>query len=113
MAAAEVDVPLIASYCSLPQDAVNSLLDAPTAELVRNLLEHVATKAREHDALNSSNLRLGVEIENAVRGGESKTRNLKNAVDKGVKDVSELKQKLKAEGVSDLRIGLDKLDIRI
>ena len=111
MAAAEVDIPLIASYCSLPQDSVISLLDAPTAELVRTLLENVATKAREHAALKSSNLRLDVEIESAIRGGESKNRNLKSAVDKGVKDVTELKQRLKAEGMSCLRMGLHKLDI--
>ena len=98
MAAVDIDVPLLSSYCSLPKDSVVSLLDAPTSDLVRRLLENVALKAREHNALTSSNLRLGVEIENAVRGGESKSRVLKNSVDKGIKEVAQLKNKVQAEG---------------
>lgn len=98
MAAAELDVAQLATYCSVPQQTINTLLDAPTTELVRSLLENVAAKAREHNELVSGKLKLGVELENAVRGGEAKSRVLKVTIDKGLKEAADLRQKLQTEG---------------
>jgi len=39
-----------------------------------------------------------VELENAVRSGESKNRVLKGSIDKGVKEAADLKQKLRTQG---------------
>ena len=103
MEVAQLDVPQLASFCSLPQDSIKNLLDAPTVELVRRLLESVSAKAREYNELTSEKFRLGVELENAVRGAESKSRVLKSSVDKGLKEAADLRQKLQAEGKLDLR----------
>lgn len=106
MAAAGLDVGQLSTYCSLPQQSINTLLNAPTTELVRSLLENIAAKACEHDKLASENLKLRVELENAVRGGESKNRILKGSIDKGLKEAAELRQKLQAEGRHPTTAGL-------
>ena len=98
MEVAQLDIPQLSSFCSLPQDSIKILLDAPTAELVRKLLENVSAKAREYNELTSEKFKLGVELENAVRGAESKSRVLKGSVDKGLKEAADLRQKLQAEG---------------
>jgi len=98
MAAAELDLAQLSTYCSLPQQSINTLLNAPTTELVQTLLENVAAKAREHNDLASEKLKLEVELENAVRSGESKNRVLKGSIDKGVKEAADLKQKLRTQG---------------
>ena len=98
MEVAQLDIPQLSSFCSLPQDSIETLLDAPTAELVRKLLENVSAKAREYNELTSEKFKLGVELENAVRGAESKSRVLKGSVDKGLKEAADLRQKLQAEG---------------
>ncbi|KAI4287039.1 MAG: hypothetical protein L6R35_003702 [Caloplaca aegaea] len=94
MAAAELDIPRLATFCSLPQTSLTSLLDAPTSDLVRTLLRHLSPRLSEQDELKSAKLKLNVELENAVRGGESKSRVLKNSVEKGLKEVAELRHKL-------------------
>ena len=98
MAAIEFDLAQLSSYCSLPQQSFQTLLDSPTKELVQSLLECVVAKFQEHNELVSEKLRLGVELENAVRGGETKNRALKSSVDKGLKEVADLRQKLSEEG---------------
>lgn len=98
MAAAELDLAQLSSYCSLPQQSFHTLLDAPTVELVRNLLQSITAKAHEHHELASEKFKLGVELENAVRGGETKTRVLKNSVEKAAKEAADLREKLKEEG---------------
>ncbi|KAI4131278.1 MAG: hypothetical protein LQ338_001303 [Usnochroma carphineum] len=94
MATAELDLPRLSSFCALPQKSLNSLLDAPTSDLVRSLLESLVPRIREYDELKADKLKLAVELENAVRGGESKSRVLKNSVDKGLREASDLRQKL-------------------
>ena len=106
MAEEILDVQHLSSYCSLPQNTIETLLDAPTVDLVRSLLQHVAHKAREHEGAKSESLKLSVELENAVRGGEAKTRILKSSVDKGLKDAAELRQRLQSEGMSEATMGL-------
>lgn len=97
MAAAELDVPQLSAYCSLPQTSINTLLDAPTVELVRSLLGNISVKAREHSELVSEKLRTDVEIENVIRGGESKSRVLRGSVEKAQKEAADLRQKLQVE----------------
>ena len=99
MAVAQLDVTQLSSYCSLPQHSIDTLLDAPTAGLVRTLLENISVRAYEHNECASEKLKLGVELENAVRGGETKNRILKSSIDKGLKEVTDLRQKLQVEGM--------------
>ena len=98
MAVAQLDVAQLSSFCSLPQHSINTLLDAPTAALVRTLLENISVRAHEHTEFASERLKLGVELENAVRGGETKSRILKSSIDKALKEATDLRQKLEAEG---------------
>lgn len=98
MAVAQLDLAQLSSFCSLPQQSIDTLLDAPTAGLVRTLLENLSTKAHEYNDLASGKLKLGVELENAVRGGETKNRVLRGSLDKGLKEAADLRQKLQTEG---------------
>lgn len=101
MAAADLDYIQLSSFTSLSQSTINALIDDPTTELVRAFLTSVSTKAREYDNINSENLKLHVELENAVRGGETKSRVLKAAVDKSQKECADLRQELEAKGKMD------------
>ena len=98
MAVAQLDVAQLSSFCSLPKQSIDTLLDTPTASLVRTLLENISVKAREYNDLASEKLKLGVELENAVRGGETKSRVLKGSIDKSLKEATVLRQKLETEG---------------
>lgn len=98
MAVAQLDVAQLSSFCSLPQQSIDTLLDAPTASLVVSLLKNISVKADEYNDVVSGKLKLSVELENAVRGSETKSRVLKGSVDKGLKEATDLRQKLQAEG---------------
>ena len=98
MAVAQLDVAQLSSFCSLPQQSIDTLLDAPTASLVVSLLKNISVKADEYNDVVSEKLKLSVELENAVRGSETKSRVLKGSVDKGLKEATDLRQKLQAEG---------------
>ncbi|KAL8907417.1 MAG: hypothetical protein Q9171_005859 [Xanthocarpia ochracea] len=97
MAAAELDIPRLSSFCAVPQTSLTTLLDTPTSDLVRNLLASLSPRIHEYDTLKAENLKLNVELENVVRGGESKSRVLKNSVDKALRETAELRQKLQGE----------------
>ncbi|KAI9858209.1 MAG: hypothetical protein M1813_007858 [Trichoglossum hirsutum] len=97
MATAVVDVAYLSSYLSVPESNLSTLVDQPTKELVNAVLQAVTAKAREHDEINAAKLHLDVELENAVRTGDSRTRGLKASVEKGLKELAELRGKLKEE----------------
>ncbi|KAM5475318.1 Protein mlp1 [Microsporum audouinii] len=94
MATVAVDIPFLSSHYAIPEAALTTLSENPTVELVNQLLESISTKARETEDLKSDKLRLEVELENAVRGGEAKVKVLKSSVEKGLEEVSKLRSKL-------------------
>ncbi|PGG99072.1 hypothetical protein AJ79_08706 [Helicocarpus griseus UAMH5409] len=94
MATAAVDIPFLSSHYSIPETTLTSLSQSPTVELVNQLLSSISTKARETEELKSDKLRLDVELENAVRSGESKVKVLKNSVEKGLAEITSLRSKL-------------------
>lgn len=98
MAAAEVDVAYLSGYLGLPQTTFESVLDAPTAELVRSVLDAVTAKAREHDELSADKLRVDIELENAVRSSETRVEGLRASLEKAQKTVEEVRMKLTEEG---------------
>ncbi len=100
MAAAVLDISYLSAYLSVPQQTLESLLDAPTAELVQSVLYAVTTRAREHDELAADKLRVDIELENAVRSSETRIEGLRGGVEKGLKNVEELRNKLKEEGIA-------------
>ncbi|KAI9758845.1 MAG: hypothetical protein M4579_002791 [Chaenotheca gracillima] len=97
MAAAAVDIPYLSNYLSISQQSLSALSQEPTTELVSSVLQAVAAKARECDETKAEKLRLNVELENVVHRGESRANALKASVDKGLKEVSGLREKLKQE----------------
>lgn len=100
MTAVAVDIGYLAASYSVTESTLHTLLDAPTVDLVRALLEHIEAKARETDEIKAEKLRTDVELENTIRGGEARTRALKTSVDKGLQDVEELRKKLNESGES-------------
>lgn len=102
MAAAMLDPVYLSTYLNIPNSSITSILDSPTTELVKSVLEAVTIKAREHEELQADKLRVDIELENAVRSAESRSQGLKATVDKGLKDVEELRQQLKSEGTSNI-----------
>ena len=98
MAAVELDVPRLASFCSLPESSITAALDAPTVELVKTILESISAKARQFDETQSQQLKLTVELENAIRGGDAKHRALKSSLEKAQRDASDLRQNVQEEG---------------
>ncbi|KAE8386899.1 hypothetical protein BDV23DRAFT_137008 [Aspergillus alliaceus] len=94
MAAATIELPYLSSHYSIAESTLTTLTQAPTVELVNQLLEAITTKAREYDDLKSDKLRLEVELENAVRSSESKVKVLKSSVEKGHAEVEESRKKL-------------------
>ncbi|KAL8742872.1 MAG: hypothetical protein Q9190_004717 [Brigantiaea leucoxantha] len=97
MAAAELDVSRLSIFCSIPQSSITTLLDSPTSDLVKTLLENISSRIIEYEDTKSAKLRTDVELENAVRGGEAKNRVLRNAVDKSHRDADDLRQQLRVE----------------
>lgn len=98
MAAATVELPYISAHYSIPESTLTTLAQAPTVELVNQLLEAIAKRARENDELKSDKLRLEVELENAVRSSESKIKVLKASVEKSHAEVEGLRQNQKESG---------------
>jgi nucleoprotein TPR len=98
-AAATIDAGYIAASYSLPEPTITSLLDTPTAEQVRLLLQKIEEKAREFEDAQAQKLRSDVELETAVRNGNARTKQLKDSVDKRLKEIEELRRNLAAEGM--------------
>jgi nucleoprotein TPR len=100
--ATSVDIGYLSTYLHVPQPTLHALVDAPTAELVKAVLEAITVKANEHEELQSDKIRLDIELENAVRVSESRSQGLKATVDKSLQDVNELREKLNSEGMRSL-----------
>ena len=98
VAAVELNLPQLSSFTSLPESTFGNLISNPTSELVKTLLTQITSKALEYETVKSENVKLGVELENAVRTGDTKSRLLKGSVDKGLKEIANLKQNLQVEG---------------
>lgn len=102
MADAAIELPYLASHYSIPEATLSTLTQAPTADLVNQLLESITKKAHEFDELKSDKLRLEVELENAVRSNESKIKVLKGTVEKGHSEIEDLRKKLHESGTTQL-----------
>lgn len=100
MAAAVLDVQYLSAYLSVPEQILTSIVDTPTAELVRSVLEAVTAKAREHDELAADKLRVDIELENAVRSSETRIEGLRTTIEKSQKTLEDVRIKLKEEGKS-------------
>ena len=98
MATTSLEFSRLSAFSSIPESTLSTLVDNPTTELVTTLLKAIAQKAGEFEKSKSQNLKLSVELENAVRASESKSRVLKGSVDKALKEAADLREKLTVEG---------------
>ncbi|KAK1718935.1 hypothetical protein BDP67DRAFT_602072 [Colletotrichum lupini] len=97
--AAAVDVGYVAGHLGLSESTVSTATTDPTPELVASLLEAVIAKAREYDELYAQKLQVDIELESAHHSAESRCQTFKATADKALKDVEEIRQKLKEEGL--------------
>ncbi|KAK8085096.1 Protein MLP1-like protein [Apiospora hydei] len=97
MAAADVDIGYLAAHLGTPEDTLISVTTNPTADLVNAVLAAVMTKAHEYDGLYSQKLQLEVELETNVRGAEAQRDRSNETAKKALKDVEEMREKLKQE----------------
>lgn len=102
--AADVDTSFIAAAYSFPESSLQTLFVAPTADLVKAFFEQAEIKARECQALEAEKLRTEVELETVVRSSDARARQLKDAVEKGLKEIESLRVKLSQEGTFSSRI---------
>ncbi|KFY43678.1 hypothetical protein V494_01852 [Pseudogymnoascus sp. VKM F-4513 (FW-928)] len=105
MAAATVDIGFLSGYLNLPQPSLTEALDSPTSELVNAVLLAVSTKAREHQELEADKHQVDTELEAAILGSETRTKDLQQTADKALKEANELREKLAAEETT--RVSLD------
>jgi nucleoprotein TPR len=97
MATTTCDIAHLYGYLNVPQQALATLVDAPTIELVQILFQAITRKAHEHEEAQADKLRLEIELENAVRSAETRCQGLKATVDKALNDVTDLREKLISE----------------
>ncbi|EPE03223.1 tpr mlp1 mlp2-like protein [Ophiostoma piceae UAMH 11346] len=97
MAAAAVDVGYLSSHLGVPETSITSVITEPTVDLVKAILDAVTFKAHEYDDLYAQKLQIGIELESAVRGAESRSESFKNAADTSRAEVEELRRKLQDE----------------
>ncbi|KAK3945526.1 nucleo protein TPR [Diplogelasinospora grovesii] len=95
MAAAEVDLSYLSTHVGVPEADLHTAVSAPTAELVRTILEAVIAKVRD---LEQDKFQLEIELEGAIRSSESRCEQFKATADKSLKDLEEIRQKLQDEG---------------
>jgi nucleoprotein TPR len=98
MAVAVPDIEYLSAYLSIPQPTLFSLIDTPTTELIRSVLQAITAKAHEHDEILSEKLRVDIELENAVRSSETRIQGLRSTIEKSQNTVEEVRTKLKEEG---------------
>ncbi|KAK4643541.1 Protein mlp1 [Podospora bellae-mahoneyi] len=94
MAAAEVDLGYLTANAGIPELDLNTVVTAPTPELVTSILQAVLTKLRD---LEQEKFQLEIELEGAIRGSESRCEQFKATSEKALKEVEELRQKLQSE----------------
>ena len=100
MAAAGVDIGYLESYLGTPQDTLVTATTNPTADLVISILAAVVSKAHENDSVYSENVQLKVELETNVRGAEAQRDASNETARKALKDLEDIRQRLKEEGES-------------
>jgi hypothetical protein len=84
MAAAEVDLAYLSSHAGVPEADLDTAVSAPTADLVASVLGAIVTKLRD---LEQDKFQLGVELETAFRGAESRYEQFNGTSDKALKEV--------------------------
>lgn len=97
-AAAVLDPSVISTYTGFPQTSVQTLIDAPSAELVKAFIESIVPKLQDFEKLKAEKLRQDVELENTVRGSENRVQSLKSSADKAHEELETVRRQLNEKG---------------
>ncbi|RMY82393.1 hypothetical protein D0861_07907 [Hortaea werneckii] len=89
-----LDLPYLSTTFEIAEPELQTLLDAPTADLVKDFLTSLTSKGQEYDSLKAEKLKVDVELENTVRTSETKVRAQKAQVTKHAKEIEELRASL-------------------
>jgi formiminotetrahydrofolate cyclodeaminase len=95
--ATTMDTGYLAASYSIPEPRLVELLDAPTADLVREFLQKAEEKAHTNDKLQAQKLRSDVELESAQRNINIRAKQIQDSTTKHRKEIEELKQQLTEE----------------
>ncbi|KAK3724794.1 Protein mlp1 [Vermiconidia calcicola] len=88
------DIPYLSTTYNYQEPDIQTLIDAPTTELVKEFLTSLTAKGQEYDTLKADKLRVDVELENTVRTSETKVKAQKAAVTRNAKEIEALRSKL-------------------
>ena len=97
--AAAVDTAYLAAAFSFPNSSLQSLVDAPTVDLVQAFLAQLTSYAKEHERLQADKLKTEIKFETTVRNADTRVRQLRETVDQNIKDIDSLRQKLNHTGI--------------
>jgi len=95
-----VDTAAISSSFLFEEPKLQTLLDAPTTDLVREFLVSLTAKAQEFDDAKAEKLRTDVELESTLRNNETRVKSLKTSANKNLKEIEDLRKSLSAQGRS-------------
>jgi nucleoprotein TPR len=98
--AAAIDTSFLAAAYSLPETTFTTLATAPSPDLVQSLLRQLIVYANEFESTKAEKLRTDVELEAAVRVGESRVKQLKDSADKNLKELESVRRQLNDSGWS-------------
>ncbi|PNS21168.1 hypothetical protein CAC42_3506 [Sphaceloma murrayae] len=87
-----VDTSVISASFDIEEVKLQTVLDAPTSELVREVLALFTAKAQEFDAAKAEKLRTDVELENTIRNNEAKTKAVRASLNKSQKETEDLRK---------------------
>lgn len=90
-----MDVSYLHTHMGVPELDLSTIVTAPTPDLVKAILGAIISKVQE---LEQEKYQLGIELESAVRGSESRCEQFKLTTDNALKEVDDLRQKLQSEG---------------
>ena len=89
-----LDLTYLSSAYGVSQPEIQTLLDAPTSELVRDFLASISARAQDHDTLHANKLKVDVELENVVRTSEAKIKAQKAAAGRQSHELEDLHKRL-------------------
>lgn len=92
--AVELDYQRVATFASVSEATLTSIIDNPTRGTVLSLLQGIQNNIKECEQTRSQKTRLEVEFETVVRTNESKVKVLQNSRDRVLADVDKLRQDL-------------------
>lgn len=93
-----MDLGYLAAHLGMPEENISTVVTEPSVDLVKVILSAVAAKGHEYDEISSQKIQLEVQLETSVRSAEAQRDKWSETATKALKDVEEIRNKLKDEG---------------